>query len=242
MARKKKSEEGGPTGNEWLGTYADMVTLLMTLFVILYSMSSADEEKIRALSQAFSVIIGKSADSILEYDKFDGSEAVLGGESKVDGSEDVNNTESQIYEKINDYIKENNLQSTIDIGKDDRGIVLQIRDSILFESGKSELINENIGILDTVNDIISTIDNSIIIEGHTDNIPINTSEYKDNWDLSSKRATNVLRYFTGTKGQDPTRFSIAGYGEYKPKVDNSTDENRTQNRRVNIIIVSNNEE
>ena len=76
----------------------------------------------------------------------------------------------------------------------------------------------------------------------TDNVPISTSIYKDNWDLSTARASNVLRYFTQLKGQDPTRFSAAGYGEYRPKVDNSTDENRAQNRRVNILIVSNNEE
>lgn len=243
MARKKK-EESGPTGNEWLGTYSDMVTLLMTLFVLLYSMSTVDAEKVQAISDAFSVMSGKSADSILTYDMYQGKQPVIGGESKIEDSTDVSDElqEQSMYAKVEEFIEKNKLDATIDIAEDQKGIILQLSDDILFESGKAELIAGSNEILDKVNELISTMDNSIVIEGHTDNVPISNSIYKDNWDLSTARATNVLRYFTIQKKQNPTRFSSSGYGEYKPKVENTTEENRALNRRVNILILSSTQE
>lgn len=243
MARKKKEEGGGPTGSEWLGTYSDMVTLLMTLFVLLYSMSSVDEAKVQAISQAFSVLSGKAADSILQYDMYQGSQPIIGGESKVDnGIDQGESAEAEaMYQNIKKFIEENNLDNVIDLAENDTGVVLQLKDNILFESGQADLKANSNEILDKINTIISNIPNSIDIEGHTDNVPIHNDKYKDNWDLSSMRATNVLRYFTEVKHQDPKRFRAAGYGEYKPKVDNSTEENRAQNRRVNILIENNEE-
>ena len=86
MARKKKTEEGGLTGDEWLGTYSDCVTLLMTFFVLLYSMSTVDAAKVQAISQAFSVLNWKAADSILQYDQYEGSQPLVGCESKVENT------------------------------------------------------------------------------------------------------------------------------------------------------------
>lgn len=244
MARKKKTEEGGLTGDEWLGTYSDCVTLLMTFFVLLYSMSTVDAAKVQAISQAFSVLNGKAADSILQYDQYEGSQPIVGGESKVENT--IEESEYQdnktMYEAIKEFIEESKLESTIDIAQNEKGVVLQLKDNILFESGQADLKAGSNEVLDKINTLISTVPNSVVIEGHTDNVPINNEKYKDNWDLSSMRATNVLRYFTEVKHQDPTKFRASGYGEYKPKVDNSTDENRAQNRRVNILIESNNEE
>lgn len=243
MAKKKKQLDE-PTGNEWMGTYSDMVTLLMTLFVLLYSMSSVDAAKVQAISNAFSVLSGKAADSILEYDKYEGTEPIIGGESKVENTiEESENIENRtMYESVKEFVQENRLDSTIEIAQNEKGVVLQLKDNILFQSGQAELKAESSEILDKINTLISIMPNSVIIEGHTDNIPISNSKFKDNWDLSSIRATNVLRYFTEIKQQDPTKFRAAGYGEYKPKVENNSDENRAQNRRVNIIIESNNEE
>ena len=243
MAKKKKQLDE-PTGNEWMGTYSDMVTLLMTLFVLLYSMSSVDTAKVQAISNAFSVLSGKAADSILEYDKYEGTEPIIGGESKVENTiEESENSENRtMYESVKEFVQENKLDSTIEIAQNEKGVVLQLKDNILFQSGQAELKAESSEILDKINTLISIMPNSVIIEGHTDNIPISNSKFKDNWDLSSIRATNVLRYFTEIKQQDPTKFRAAGYGQYKPKVENNSDENRAQNRRVNIIIESNNEE
>ncbi len=84
--------------------------------------------------------------------------------------------------------------------------------------------------------------NSIIVEGHTDNVPVGVKEFESNWELSATRATKVLRYFTEAKGQNPNRFSAVGYGETKPLVPNNSTENKAKNRRVNILLVTNNKE
>ena len=147
-----------------------------------------------------------------------------------------------MYESVKEFVQENRLDSTIEIAQNEKGVVLQLKDSILFQSGQAELKTESSEILDKINTLISIMPNSVIIEGHTDNIPISNSKFKDNWDLSSIRATNVLRYFTEVKHQDPSKFRAAGYGEYKPLKENTSDENRAQNRSVNILIESNNEE
>lgn len=240
MARKKKEEGGGPTGNEWLGTYSDMVTLLMTLFVLLYSMSTVDEEKVRAISQAFSIMTGKSADSILQYDMYEGSQPVLGGESKVENTieQSENIDQKTMYEEVKEFVEQNQLNTTIDVVQDKNGVVLQLRDNILFDSGKAELTDGSKEILDKINTLISTMPNSIQIEGHTDNVPISNSQYEDNLELSSARAASVVRYFTNNKNQSSARFSAVGCGDSKPRVENTTEENKAQNRRVNILIVS----
>lgn len=242
MARRKRSSGSGASGDSWLATYSDTITLLLTFFVLLYSMSSLDAQKLKELSQAFNeVMAGKSADSILEYNLYNGQVPLVGGESPYDSTESLGGR-SDTYEEIKNYVEKNNLSSTVEIVEDERGVIIQLRDSILFESGKANLKSDSIKILDTISVLIGTMDNSIIVEGHTDNVPHSSSEYASNWELSAARAVTVLRYFVDGKGQNPTRFSSAGYGEYKPLVPNNSAENRAKNRRVNILIVANSEE
>lgn len=243
MARKKKDDSGGLTGNEWLGTYSDCVTLLLTFFVLLYSMSSVDAEKVQSISKAFSLMSGQAGDTFLEYDLYEGSQPIIGGEGKSEEILDTIEGESQtMYKDVKDFLDENELNSIVSISEDERGVILKVKDNILFESGKATLIENSQEILNKINALISTLPNSIIIEGHTDNVPISNSNYPSNWELSTQRAVNVVRYFVEKNNQNPSRFSAAGYGEFKPDVENNSDENRARNRRVNILIVANNKE
>lgn len=243
MAKKKNKDSGGLKGDEWLGTYADCVTLLLTFFVLLYSMSSVDSQKVQAISEAFSVMTGQNADSILEFEEFQGSQPVLGGESETDDdTEAYAQNNLSMYSEVKEYIEENNLDTTIEVKQDEQGVVLHLTDSILFRSGSADLISTSYPVLDTINELLLTMPNSVVIEGHTDNDPISNSRYADNWDLSTQRATTVLRYFLSKGNEDPSRFSAAGYGEFRPNADNTSDENKAQNRRVNILIVANNKE
>lgn len=243
MARKKKDDSGGLTGNEWLATYSDCVTLLLTFFVLLYSMSSVDAAKVEAISQAFSVMSGKSGDTFLQYDMYEGSQPIIGGESSIENTLEGNYDGNQtMYKDVKEFLDENELNSTVNIAEDERGVILQVKDNILFESGQATLIADSQEILDKISDLISTLPNSIIIEGHTDNIPISNSKYESNWELSTERAVTVVRYFIEKNNQDPSRFSAAGYGEFRPDVENNSDENRAKNRRVNILIVASNKE
>ena len=243
MARRKKSNGGGVSGDGWLATYSDTITLLLTFFVLLYSMSSVDAQKLKQISNAFNEIMtGKSADSILQFDLYDGKVPLVGGESSYEEMIDMNGTTDSSYEEIKSFVDSNDLNSVVEITEDERGIIIQLRDSILFESGKANLKPDSMVVLDKISELIGSMANSIIIEGHTDNVPHNSAEYESNWELSSARAVMVLRYFVDGKGQNPTRFSAAGYGEYKPLVSNITDEDRAKNRRVNILIVASKEE
>jgi len=244
MARKKKSSEGGLTGNEWLATYADTVTLLLTFFVLLYSFSSVDSEKTKSVSNAFtSMFSGSSGDTLLEYDLYNGSVPLVGGETDANMEEGAAlSPQKKMYNNVKDFITKNELQEVVEIIDSEKGIVIQLRDNILFESASSHIRDDSKVILDKISTLIASIANPILVEGHTDNIPIRTSEFPSNWELSADRAVNVVRYFVEYKGQDPSRFSAAGYGEYHPVAPNDSYENMAKNRRVDILIITTDQE
>lgn len=241
MARKKKEKPQEATAS-WLDTYADTITLLMTFFVLLYSMSSVDNQKVKQISEAFNeTMAGSAADSMLQYNLYDGEVPLVGGETKVDSKvEDTSG--QQNYEEIKEFVQQNDLASTVTITEDERGVILQLKDNILFETGKANLKTDSLPVLDKIGVLIATMPNSIIIEGHTDNVPIKTVDFPSNWYLSSDRANSVLTYFIDSKKQNANRFSSMGYGETKPLVQNTSDTARAQNRRVNILIVANSKE
>ncbi|WP_326514706.1 OmpA family protein [Clostridium intestinale] len=229
MAREKKPKKEVKT-DAWLATYGDMVTLVLTFFVLLYSFSSVNEKKLKEISAALTSLLGggTSGESIL-----DGGNGIL--EEVV--PEDVG-MQNSTFTKVSEFLENNGLKDIAQIKTDDRGVIIELNDKILFESGKSELIPESRGVLDKISGLLGTLDNTFIVEGHTDNVPINNYRFNDNWDLSSSRANSVIRYFTQVKGLDVNKFNSAAYGEFKPLVDNSTEENRAKNRRVNILIVA----
>lgn len=241
MARKKVNRDE-PKGDEWLATYSDCVTLLMTFFVLLYAMSSVDENKIRALSQAFrTVMAGEAGDTILEYSLYNGDVPLIGGEIPTD-TIDGEKIEESMYYQVSKFVDEHDLEAVVDIIETDLGVAIQLRDNILFETSKSDLRSESKEILDSIAALISSMNNNIVVEGHTDNRPINTAEFPSNWELSVDRAINVVRYFVENGKIDPSRLSATGYGEFQPIVDNDTEENMEKNRRVNILIMTNDKE
>lgn len=241
MARKKVNRDE-PKGDEWLATYSDCVTLLMTFFVLLYAMSSVDENKMRALSQAFrTVMAGEAGDTILEYSLYNGDVPLIGGEIPTD-TIDGEKIEESMYYQVSKFVDEHDLEAVVDIIETDLGVAIQLRDNILFETSKSDLRSESKEILDSIAALISSMNNNIVVEGHTDNRPINTAEFPSNWELSVDRAINVVRYFVENGKIDPSRLSATGYGEFQPIVDNDTEENMEKNRRVNILIMTNDKE
>lgn len=226
MARRKKKGDDINT-NGWMDTYADTITLLLTFFILLYSISAVDSEKLKELAEALqNSLTGKQ--SVKELENLD--------DIKVDIEKDSNKYED-LAKKLNEIIEKNSLTEVIKIREEDRGIVLQVDESILFDPGKAEIKEGSIDILNTISKIIEETDNDIVAEGHTDNVPINTAKYKSNWELSTARAMNIVKYFIENKNISPTRLSVKGYGEYNPIAPNDTPENRTKNRRVDILVV-----
>jgi len=234
MAKKDIKTDG------WLATYADTVTLLLTFFVLLYSLSTIDSQKFQQIAVAMqSAFSGKADRSILEFNSSSGDVPIVGNPQLT--VEDIQENEDlEILEDVLTYIKENDLENDVQIYEDEKGLNIQMKDSVLFDTGKAELRSDSKNVLDKVSDLIGKVDNKIIIEGHTDNVPINTPAMPNNWHLSSARALSVLDYFLGSKKiLNPQRFSAQGCGEYRPIAKNDTDEGRAKNRRVNIIVVTN---
>lgn len=227
----------------WLATYADTVTLLLTFFVLLYSFSTVDAEKFKQIANSFqSMFNGRADASILEFNVSSGDAPIVGTKDPVAETPKVDQ-EKKLYDDITAFVKENNLENEVNIYENYKGINIELKEAILFDTGKAILRQDSLGVLDKINELINKVTTRVIIEGHTDNLPIKTAQYPSNWHLSSDRAMSVLDYFLITKGQrNPERFSTQAYGEFSPIVPNDTPEHRAMNRRVNIIIVSSKKE
>lgn len=251
MARKeKKGDDVNP--DAWLGTYADAVTLLMAFFVVLFSISSVDAQKLKELQEALQdALTGKN--TVKELENLD--------DLKIDAKKDNNEQDKEqtepsekppseqtppaeapplnkeeLKETLEEVIEQKNLADKIKLVEDERGIILQLHESLLFDSGKADL-KATPDVLDALYTMVSSVSNSVLIEGNTDNNPINTEEFPSNWELSTARAVSVARYFIYEKQISPKRISVKGFGEYNPIVENDTPENKSLNRRVDILIL-----
>lgn len=229
--RREEKKRGAPP---WMTTFSDMMTLLLTFFILLYSISSLDAEKFREIAASLQQVLTGSK-QILESDASNGSVPLDNTHliNKQGNEGDI----AEIYQKVLEYIREQGLEADVSIRYDQRGVILNINDKILFDTGKANLKPESIVILKKLKGLLTSMPNDIVVEGHTDDVPINTPEYPTNWELSVARAVTVVRYFIDAEGVDPARFSAAGSGEYHPIVPNTSPENRSLNRRVELLIV-----
>lgn len=241
MGRRKKRSVEESKGDEWLATYSDTITLLLTFFILLYAMASLDQQKMDKLSQAFKTVMGgESGETLMKYDLYKGEVPLIGGEADIENFTDEAETEQdKMYNHVKKFVEENDLGDVVDIINSERGTVIQLRDNILFETASSTLREDSKDVLNKINSLIASVPNHILVEGHTDNRSINTAEFPTNWELSVDRAVNVVRYFIEAMGQDPAKFSAAGYGEFKPVAENDSAANMAKNRRVNILIMTN---
>jgi chemotaxis protein MotB len=189
----KKSEVGelGRPAPTWMVSYSDLVTQLLTFFIMLFALSSAATE-----------------DQL-----------------------------KKIKEKIDNYVKQNQLEKFVSTKITQKeGLVITFSEKYMFDSGKAEIYPEAKEVIKNIASLLIDEPNRISIEGHTDNTPINTPEFPSNWELSTKRATNVLKYLLEELKFDPRRLTAAGFGEWHPVAPNDTPENKAKNRRVDLIV------
>ena len=255
--RRKYKDEGQEKNDRWLVSYADFITLLFAFFVVMYSISSVNEGKYRVLSDSISSAFVKPQDGlsvqlesplkppIIQHDiTINRQPQVLiknnypKNWAGILASEKAKNSLNIIATRV-----ENSLSSLIDkdlvhVRKNDLWIEVEIKSSILFTSGSSYLSDESRPVLRELSEVLNQYENQIQVEGFTDNLPIATSEFPSNWELSASRAASVVRLLS-SEGLDPGRMSAVGYGEFRPLVSNSTSLGRSKNRRVKIIILSN---
>ncbi|AYF55001.1 chemotaxis protein MotB [Clostridium botulinum] len=236
MSRRKKAQQSEGGGEEWLQTYADTITLLLTFFVLLYASSSLDTVKFNKISSSLqSVLSGSNSNSILDFNP-NGEVPIVGPPQEM-GPKSGGGNEA-MYSKVKEFMDKNKLNNTVQVKRDAKGIIIELKDNILFDSAQAEIKTPSKEILDKISNLLESVPNGIIIEGHTDNVPIHNAKYASNWELSTQRAVNVLKYFVENKGLAPDKFQAAGYGEFHPIEKNDNYANKAKNRRVNILITS----
>lgn len=238
MAKDKCPEckSGAP---EWMSTYGDLVTLLMCFFVLLFAFSSIDAQKFEAVMQSFQGSAGvlSGGKSLSEAPLvFDGMPENQTSSQQVVEQSKLEN----LKEQVEKYLEQNQMQNQVDIQLEDRGLVIRFKDNVLFDPGSATVKQGSYGILDFLSQLLTTeelINEEIRVEGHTDNIPNISALYPSNWELSTARATNVVRYFIEQSSFTPARLSAAGYSEYHPIDTNDSAEGRSANRRVDIVVI-----
>lgn len=238
MARARKSSKVNK--DAWLNTYADMITLILVFFILLYSMSTIDQEKFRLLVKAF------TADPetirqirLLESENQDDAgqpDAEIGG---VEGDmvADIEDLE-ELYQYLKKYVETNNLEDSVQVEKGKDMVFVRFMSTLFFEADRAVLKTGGRDILDFVGDALAQVESSIKfirIDGHTAEAPPGTSTV-DNRELSTDRANAVLKYLEDFYIEDDAKLMAVGYGLYRPVAPNDSEENRAKNRRVEILV------
>ena len=258
----KKRQEDPPKGlAPWMATFSDLMNLLLCFFVLLFSMSTVDADKFEelaaSLSSSFSIMSGGAqaigdgvliSNGVSQLNELADKVNNMGYESEEQEQDDaitevkeeqLAETE-KIAEEVESLAEKNNIDAELDVDFNGQYVTLTLNGALLFDSGSAKIKEESMPVLDKLALILTKYkDHTIEIEGHTDNVPIHTSEFKDNNELSSFRALSVFNYLLEVSELDPVNLKHSGRGEYVPVADNSTAEGRMRNRRVEIKIYSN---
>jgi len=238
-----EEERGGGGGHEsggmmrWLLTYADMITLLMAFFIMMYSMSVISIEKFKQAAAGLKSEFGPPAGL---RDR-PGGTGVLPhpGFARDDGLPALEDELQSVRDRLEDYIQQNDLDHVVDTSHELRGLVITlVSDNMLFPVGEATLRAPALAILDQIAGLLRDIPNLIAIEGHTCTLPINTPRYPSNWELSAARASAVVRYLVDRWGIQPDRLAATGYAYSRPVAPNDEEDGRALNRRVEIVILA----
>jgi chemotaxis protein MotB len=230
----RKHKCAKPENHErYLITYADLITLLLVFFIVLYAGSQEDSKKFAILAEGLRSAFNNVSDSGGGGNSpvFTGSGAVNAG--GLSPAQDFQSIEA-IIQRV---AQERGLMDRINLRMEPDRIVIGLNNDLLFASG-SALLRPSAGpVLDAVAEALRGRPNEIRIEGHTDNVPISTIEFNSNWELSSARATAVLRRLVDEGRLTPDKLFAAAYGDTRPRADNATAEGRAANRRAEIVIL-----
>ena len=232
--RQKKQAEGSGGAPKWMTTFSDLMSLLLCFFVLIVSFSSVEMIKFQKALGSLKGALGVMPRETTVFKQWDPIIPQLSDMQKK-------RVQKVVSELRNISKKQGSKQDiTLEASKD--GILIRIDSPVLYNSGEAELKESAFPILNKIVDMTQEWPNRIRIEGHTDNIPISNMRFPSNWELSSARALTVLRFFVERGKIEPKRLAAVGYGEYHPLLPNTTPENRSKNRRVEIYIERSNDE
>ena len=262
MAKKSKRHETHDEhmDESWLIPYADILTLLLALFIVLFASSSVDAQKFQSMMVSFNSVLS-GGDGLFETGTVVpiGSEAAVRSNRQSEEKEDATSPEQRkkltelqkkiqeetiqlenLKHKLDEYIEVNGLNSQLTTELNNFQLLLRISDNALFPSGSASVKEDARKLALAISDMLVAYPQyEIIVSGHTDNRPIRTAQFSDNWDLSTARSLNFMKILISNKDIEPSRFSSIGYGEYQPIDTNDTEAGRAANRRVEVSIIRN---
>lgn len=231
--KKAKEELEEPSAPFWMTTFSDMVTLLLVFFILILSFSTIELEKFKGAMSSMKGALGVMPEHQAVYEKI-----------KMNP---YDNTKTQTFERgfleklemikeFEEMIERENLAEMIEVEITESGVQVRLGDRLLFDEGEADLKPAALKVLDGIAELLEKDFETLYVEGHTDNLPINTKEFPSNWELSTARALRVVKYFYQVRHVDATKLAAVGHGEHRPLVPNTTRENRARNRRVEISI------
>lgn len=266
MGKKRHTEHEHENEERWLLSYADMITLLMAFFVVLYAMSNVDSKKYEKLAASLSESLGPRQVTPVDLDL----NPPLRREGERTRRPIDRNTQSptppppppapqpdaksqkelrqEKAERLRDEVvnkllgEDSKDEIMVSVSEDFREVSIRLAASLLFQPGSADMEQSAVPMLEEMAAILLPLKLPVKIEGHTDNVPINTPQFQSNWQLSAARAANVLLYMQNQFGLPPNLLSASGYGEFRPITDNETPDNRARNRRVEFVVAVPDEE
>lgn len=253
MALKKEPEKH-VNHERWLVSYADFITLLFAVFVTLYAMSQSDkkkaEEVMQSIQQSFGMIQSGAPSpkmNVLPSSQVNITPSIRPEISVAPGTRSARGQFKtradekdfrQIKSSIDAYLVKQGAQSKVSLTITRRGLIVSLKEAGFFDSGQAQIKSSAYELINTISEVMTQYNNPLRLEGHTDNIPISTSQFPSNWELSTARAVNGLKYLVKNFDVDPDKISATGYAEFRPMADNATAEGRAKNRRVDLVMLS----
>ena len=233
--------------NRWVISYADFVTMLLALFMVMFATSSMGDLKVKDVNKSIQKVFNaqsvttntKDTENVKNVETQQDPQSTFDntGKTILDGNNGILDTET-VLQKMKQLENDTELQTSVKVLKTDRGVVIRLNDTMLFDTGSAIIKPQAKATLDKISSSLASFENPVLIEGHTDSMPIRTEKYPSNWELSTARATNIIKYLTQAHKFPPSRLSAVGYGEYMPVEQNTTPQGRAKNRREDIIVLS----
>lgn len=222
----------------WMTTYSDMVTLLLCFFVLLFSFASIDVDRFREILRSIQLSLGYQSiiSSPVSPPPTLEEELPKGEDQEEEELREKLAEAKELESKVITFLEEAGLEEQVSTRREEWSVIMELPDQVFFDRGKADLKAEAIAILDKLAGFFRDLPYTVIVEGHTCNLPISTREFPSNWELSVVRAVRVTRYLVEERGLDAKRFIATGYGEFRPIASNDTAEGRARNRRVSFVI------
>ncbi|PZN12807.1 MAG: flagellar motor protein MotB [Bacillota bacterium] len=250
----------------WLLTYADLITLLLAFFVVMYAMSEVNVARYEAVAASLRAAFATAGETLIDTEGISPhARKVLdglnrdtgypyppgtpggtppsrpGGELPGLGPGAGGQAEAELLKgvagRVNEALREAGLGGNAAAELTERGVAITFQEHIFFDLGRADLRPEGRALLRRLAPILADVPGTILVEGHTDDLPIRSGRFPSNWELSTARATTVVRFLAEEAGLDPRRLAAIGYGEWRPRYPNTSDANRARNRRVEIVLL-----